>query len=82
MNGTFEVFVNGTKLNSNVLTCSNANYTYLYFNYTHSTQEVVIIPEFPSFLLLPLFMIAALITVIVCRRKHTHWATLQYILPK
>ena len=30
----------------------------------------IIIPEFPSFLILPLFMIATLLAVIVYRRKH------------
>jgi len=29
------------------------------------------IPEFPSFLILPLFMITTLLAVIVYRRKHT-----------
>ena len=29
-----------------------------------------VIPEFPSFLILPLFMLATLLAVIVCRRKH------------
>jgi len=42
----------------------------LYFAYEHSTHEIIIVPEFPSFLILPLFMIAALLAVIVYRRKH------------
>jgi parallel beta-helix repeat protein len=53
-----------------------ANYTYLYFTYSHSVQNVKIygthvIPEFTSFLILPLFKIATLLAVIVYRRKHT-----------
>ena len=52
------------------------NYTYLYFTYNHSTKIVEIqgtqvIPEFPSFLILPLFMIATLLAVVVYRRKHS-----------
>lgn len=43
--------------------------TYLYFNYTHSTEEITISPEFPSFLILPLFMIATLLAVIVYRKN-------------
>jgi hypothetical protein len=49
----------------------------LSFNYIHSTHQVVmdldinIIPEFPSFLILPLFAIATLLAVIVYRRKHS-----------
>jgi len=31
----------------------------------------VIIPELPSFLLLPLFIIATLLAAILCRRKHS-----------
>jgi parallel beta-helix repeat protein len=69
MNATYTVFVNGTEVSSNLLPCSNETYSYLYFNYTHSTQEVIIIPEFPSFLVLPLFMIATLLAVIAYKRK-------------
>ena len=50
---------------------TDPTYTYIYINYTHSEHQVIIIPEFPSFLVLPLFMIASLLAVIVCRRKHT-----------
>jgi parallel beta-helix repeat protein len=71
MNGTYHVFVNGTEVSYSLLSCSNETYSYLYFNYTHSTQEVIIIPEFPSFLILSLFMIVTLLTVIVHKRKHS-----------
>jgi hypothetical protein len=49
----------------------------LTFNYIHSTHQITvdldinIVPEFPSFLILPLFMIATLLAVIVYKRKHT-----------
>jgi len=51
------------------------NCTYIYFTYNHSTKTVEIqgtnaIPEFPSFLILPLFMVATLLAVIIIRRKH------------
>jgi len=42
---------------------------WIYFSYEHSTLEIIIIPEFPSFIL-PLFIIATLLAVIVHRRKH------------
>jgi parallel beta-helix repeat protein len=50
------------------------DYTYLYFTYNHSTKTVQIqgthvIPEFPSFLILPLSMTATLFAIIVSRRK-------------
>jgi len=44
--------------------------TYIYINYTHSEHEIVIVPEFPSFLILPLFMMATLLAVIAYKRKH------------
>jgi hypothetical protein len=57
------------------LPCSNETYEYLYVNYTHSQHSIEItgittIPEFPSFLVLPLFFMATLLAVIVYRRKH------------
>jgi len=69
MNVTYTVFVNGTEVSYNLLPFSDETYSYLYFNYTHSAQEVVIIPEFPSFLVLPIFMIAALLAVIVYKKR-------------
>ena len=45
--------------------------TYIYINYTHSEHEITIIPEFPSTIIVLLFMIATLLAVIVYRRKHT-----------
>jgi parallel beta-helix repeat protein len=71
MNETYRVFVNGTEVSCNLLTCSNETHSYLYFNYTHSTQEVTIIPEFPSLLILLLFMMATLVAVMVYNRKPT-----------
>ena len=68
---TYHVFVNGTEVSHTLLPFSNSTRSYLYFTYNHSTKEVVIIPEFPSFLILPLFMIATLLATIVYRRKHS-----------
>jgi len=70
MNATYTVFVNGTEVSSNLLPCSNETYSYLYFNYTHSTQEVIIIPEFPSSIIMPLFMVATIITAAIHKRKN------------
>jgi parallel beta-helix repeat protein len=69
MNGTYHVFVNGTEVPYILLPCSNADYSHLYFTYTHSTEGVIIIPEFPSFLILPLLMIPTLLAVIFYRRR-------------
>jgi hypothetical protein len=69
MNGTYHVSVNGTKVRYTLLPCSDANYTYVYFTYTHSTEEVIITPEFPSLLILPTFMVVTLLAAIFYRRK-------------
>jgi parallel beta-helix repeat protein len=68
MNGTYHISINDTEVPYVLLPCSNADYSYLYFTYSHST---ITIPEFPLFLILPLFMIAALLGVISYRRKRT-----------
>jgi len=44
--------------------------TYFYFTYQHSTHKVIIIPEFPSALILPLLMIVTLVTVVL---RKTIW---------
>jgi parallel beta-helix repeat protein len=69
MNSTYEVFVNGTKVQCNELNCSNSTHAYLYFNYTHSTKEVIIIPEFPSFITVSLFMSLTLCAAIALRKR-------------
>ena len=50
------------------------NYTYLYFIYQHSTKTVQItgthvIPEFPSTMILPLFMVLTLLAVVFAKKK-------------
>jgi parallel beta-helix repeat protein len=71
MNATYKVYVNSTEVSYNFLPCSNETYSYLYFNYTHSTHEIIIVPEFPLFYILPVFMIATLLAVAVYKRKHS-----------
>jgi len=48
----------------------NGTHRWIYFEYEHSTKEVVIIPEFPSFIIISLFMVATLLAVIAHRKKH------------
>jgi len=69
MNDTYKIFVNGTEVLHTLLPCSNSTHNYLYFTYNHSTQEVVIIPEFPSFLIFPLLMIFTFIPVVYSKNK-------------
>ncbi len=69
MNGTFQVFVNGTEISYSTV-YSNSTYNYLYFNYTHSTEQVVIfVPEFPLFFIIPTFMIGTLLFLAYRRKK-------------
>jgi parallel beta-helix repeat protein len=71
-----ETITNTTYPQVRELPCSDETYTYFYINYTHSEHKIeisgtTIVPEFPSFLILPLFMVATLLALIVYRRKHT-----------
>ena len=69
MNGTYKVFVNGTEVPHTLLLCSNSTHSYLYFTYNHSTQEVIIIPEFPTWTaMLIVFVILTVATAIHKRR--------------
>ena len=69
MNETHQVFVNGTEVPCNLLLCSNSTHSYLYLSYNHSTQEVIVIPEFPLLTILPLLMIATLLAALIYKRK-------------
>ncbi|MGD8545051.1 MAG: NosD domain-containing protein [Candidatus Bathyarchaeota archaeon] len=68
---TFEVYVNGIEIIHTVIPLSNSTHSYLYFTYNHSTQKVIITPEFPSLLILLSCMTVSLLTVIFRRKKHS-----------
>jgi len=81
INGSYVVMFNGETITTTTwpqvreLQCSSETYEYLYINYTHSEHAITItgtttIPEFPSFLILPLFMIATLLAIMIYRRKY------------
>jgi parallel beta-helix repeat protein len=53
----------------NNMTYENGTHKWIYFAYSHSTHEIVIVPEFLSFLILPLFTIVTLLSVTVYRKK-------------
>jgi parallel beta-helix repeat protein len=72
MSGSWTVIVNGAPVSYS--TATDANYTYIYFTYHHSTKTVQItstsaIPEFQPSMLLPLFMMITLIGAIIIKRK-------------
>lgn len=68
-NGAYHVLVNGTEIPYTLLPCSNANVSYLYFTYRHSTERVIILPEFPSFLILPLLIMTTLLGAALFKKK-------------
>ena len=70
--GNWEVLSNGNSLTPTIN--EDENNTYLYFSYQHSMKTIEIvgttaIPEFSSWIILPLFLIATL-TAIICKGKH------------
>jgi parallel beta-helix repeat protein len=69
LNGTLTVFVNGTQVQYSLLPSSNSTQTYVYFTYSHSTEQVTIMPEFPDSLLLAMFMTATLLTIAIHKKK-------------
>ena len=70
MNATYHVSVNGTEIPFSLLECSDSSMSYLYFSYAHSTVRVVIVSEFPTFLVLPLFFAWTLFAAVIRRRKN------------
>jgi parallel beta-helix repeat protein len=48
---------------------TDPTYTYIYINYADSENQVTIVPEFPSLLILPPFMIATLLAVKAHRKR-------------
>jgi len=70
----WKVKVNNTQVPFRVLEEIDGDYTHIYLTYKHDAQQVQIIgteviPEFPLFFILPLFMIVTLLTTTVYRRK-------------
>ena len=56
-------------LHYNKAVFDNSTHGWIYFGYQQSEHQLIIIPEFPSFLIPPLFMIATLLAVIVYKKR-------------
>ncbi|MCJ7718504.1 hypothetical protein MUO69_01065 [Candidatus Bathyarchaeota archaeon] len=52
----------------------NGTHRWLYFGYMHSGHQIEIVPEFPSFAILSLFMIVQITATMVYSRKRRHAA--------
>jgi parallel beta-helix repeat protein len=50
-------------------TFENGTVSIIYFSYLHSEMDIIITPEFPSLIILPLFMTATLLAVLVYKRQ-------------
>jgi len=81
MNGTYQVFVNGTEVPSNLLPCSNSTHSYPYFTYNHSTQEVIIVPEFPTWTPILLIFIVLTVAIIIYKRRLLKKSTHKKAIP-
>jgi parallel beta-helix repeat protein len=65
--GNFTVLLNGEP-------CPFRNWTdtgntYIYINYTYSEHQIIIIPEFPSAIVFPLFMIFTLVAFVLRKKR-------------
>jgi len=69
MNVPYKVFVNGTEVPYTLLPFSNSTHSYLYFTYNHSTQEVMIIPEFPIWTSMLLILILLTVAIAIYKRR-------------
>jgi parallel beta-helix repeat protein len=65
--GNYAVLLNGESWPFRNWT--DATNTYIYINYTHSEHEIIIIPEFPSTIILPLVMILSTIAIVFAKKK-------------
>jgi len=48
---------------------TDATNTYICINYTHSEHEIIIVPEFPSAMILPLFTLTTLIATVLLKKN-------------
>jgi len=65
--GNYSVLINGQP--TDFRNWTDDTNTYIYFTYQHSEHEIIIIPEFTSPMILPLFMLATLIATILLKKK-------------
>jgi len=69
INETYNVFVNGTEVPYTLLPCSNNTHSYLYFTYSHSTEEVIVVPEFPTWTSMLFLLIVLTVAIATCKRR-------------
>jgi len=65
----YNVTVNNTPVEYHTI-LENETLSIIYFSYEHSKIEIIIVPELPSAIILPLFMILSVITLVLTKKKH------------
>ena len=65
--GNYTVLLNGEPWSFRNWT--DTTNTYIYVNYTYSEHQIIIIPEFPSAIILPLFMVLSVIVLVLAKKK-------------
>jgi parallel beta-helix repeat protein len=65
--GNFTVLLNGEPWPFRNWT--DTTNTYIYINYTHSEHEIIIVPEVPSAITLPLFMSLILVAAVLAKKR-------------
>jgi len=68
-NGSCYVLIDGFPPLYEAPPLTNGTHTFLYFTYVLSTHKIIIVPEFPFFLIPLLFVISTLLAAIVYRRR-------------
>lgn len=71
MSPPFNITINDTPVSYTPLYTSET-ISIIYFSYEHSTVEIIIIPEYLPFVVLPLFMTVTLLAALIYRKKHSY----------
>jgi parallel beta-helix repeat protein len=66
-NSNYSVLINGEPRPFRNWT--DSEHTYIYINYTHSEHEIIIVPEFPSTIIVPLCMVLSMMAVVLVNKK-------------
>lgn len=81
MNDTYKVTIEGGEpYYVNYTLYDNGTHRWIYLSYQHSTLEVIIIPQFPSFLISLLFTIAITLAIVIRRKKYRQQLSLSFCI--
>jgi parallel beta-helix repeat protein len=71
ISSSYRVYINNTEITFTLLPFSNSTRNYVYFNYTHSTEQVTIIPEFPSTTILAVLVALTMLAAALTRKDRS-----------